>query len=187
VARDYKNPPKPARGNRMWLGILLGIALGIAFAAGMAWWLRDALRVAFQPPPVAHDLPAPPPKPIEPEVKPDYDFYELLPQSGASGETTPAPAPERADAAPGAEGYFVQAGSFQDAQDADTLKARLTLLGASVQIQTVDLPDKGRWHRVRLGPYASRAEAELTQKLLDENQIASHILQPRETSPGDPQ
>lgn len=180
MARDYRNPPKAKRGGHMWLGILVGIVIGIAVAAGLAWWLRDALRGAFQAPSPATSgavRPEPPPKPIQPEVRPEYDFYQLLPQSGATGETTAAESPPASESQ---DVYYVQAGSFQNAQDADTLKARITLLGARVDIQSVHLPDRGLWHRVRLGPYASRAEAEITLKLLAENQIAGNILQIRD-------
>jgi cell division protein FtsN len=49
--------------------------------------------------------------------------------------------------------YFVQAGSFQNVGDAEKLKAKLAFSGFEAMIQTANIPDKGVWHRVRLGPY----------------------------------
>ncbi|MCM8595202.1 SPOR domain-containing protein [Accumulibacter sp.] len=50
------------------------------------------------------------------------------------------------------EPIYLQAGSFQNASDADNQKARLALIGAEARIQQVMLQDKV-WYRVRLGPY----------------------------------
>ena len=71
-----------------------------------------------------------------------------------------------------AQGYFLQAGSFSNEADADKLKARLALLGMEASVQSVNIPDKGVWHRVRLGPYASsdamnKARATLKQNGVD--------------------
>ncbi len=50
------------------------------------------------------------------------------------------------------EAIYLQAGSFQNAGEADNQKARLALLGAEARIQQVMLQDKV-WYRVRLGPF----------------------------------
>ena len=97
------------------------------------------------------------------ETKPRFDFYKMLP-----AEPAPEPQarePEKRKSTPTArEAFFLQAGAFQNAADADGLKARLALLGIEATIQTTTLPDKGVWHRVRVGPINSvpqvhRAEA----------------------------
>jgi len=87
------------------------------------------------------------------EGKPRFDFYTILP--GVEQTATEHDLRNRkADAkSPVRERFFLQAGAFQNAQDADNLKARLALLGLEAVIQTANLGDKGTWHRVRLGPF----------------------------------
>ena len=50
---------------------------------------------------------------------------------------------QKASAAGERETFFLQAGAFQNAPDADNLKARLALVGVEATIQTASLPDKG--------------------------------------------
>lgn len=54
--------------------------------------------------------------------------------------------------------YLLQAGAFQNPAEADSVKAKLALLGLESNIETVDLPDRGTWYRVRMGPYRSLSE-----------------------------
>ena len=77
----------------------------------------------------------------------------------------PPPSPSR-------ETFLLQAGAFQNPAEADNVKAKLALLGLESNIETVDLPDKGTWYRVRLGPYRSLTEvnhirAQLAQSGID--------------------
>ena len=39
--------------------------------------------------------------------------------------------------------YFLQAGSFQNAGDAENLKAKLAMLGVEAIVQDINLPEKG--------------------------------------------
>ena len=52
--------------------------------------------------------------------------------------------------------YILQVASFKRMQDADGLKAQLTLLGFRPVVQTVAIDSDEKWHRVRIGPYADR-------------------------------
>jgi len=61
-----------------------------------------------------------------------------------------------ADAA--ATGYFVQVASYADPENARAARAELSTIGP-VQVSPVDVADARYW-RVRLGPLASRADAE---------------------------
>jgi len=51
--------------------------------------------------------------------------------------------------------YILQAGSFGNHEDADRLKAKLTLSGLETHIEKVAIEGKGAYYRVRLGPYSS--------------------------------
>ncbi|MEE8617721.1 MAG: SPOR domain-containing protein, partial [Nitrosomonadaceae bacterium] len=64
--------------------------------------------------------------------------------------------------------YYLQAGSFQNAEDAESLKANIAMLGLEAHVQSADLSEKGMWHRVRVGPFT---------KIVDLNQARSSLLQ----------
>ncbi len=186
MAQSRRTPP--AGGSRksggIWSGILIGLLTGLAGAAAVAVWVGR--NNPFTESPTATASPAAKSgatsgasTPNTPIVDPasratgvasntHYDFYHILPGSDASG-AHPEPAAPAANA-PAPAQTWLQAGAFPDPQQADDLKARLALMGYEASIQTVDLADKGTWHRVRLGPYTS-AEAGKVQAALAQNHI----------------
>ena len=142
-------------------------------------WRPASVRGAGAPRRVARDMnatsrragvpPAAPgvPAPATPEVAPSFDFYEVLPGGEPNAlPTVPAVAP-----APVVPRYFLQAGAFQNAADADNLKAQLALLGVEATIQTAEVAEKGVFHRVRVGPFAAMDEINHTRSLLAQNNI----------------
>ena len=114
-----------------------------------------------------------------PETKPRFDFYKILP-----GNEEPATEQQLKDAqgkpAAAKETFFLQAGAFQNAPEADNLKARLALLGIEANIQTITVPDKGVWHRVRLGPYSSVEELTRVRDTLKQSGIETTLIKARE-------
>jgi cell division septation protein DedD len=56
--------------------------------------------------------------------------------------------------------YTIQVGSSRSLEQATELKGRLSKKGYVVYVQTVDLSDKGTWHRVRVGSYRDKGGAE---------------------------
>jgi rare lipoprotein A len=80
-------------------------------------------------------------------------------QAPAGLETKRAQPVQPAPAAPSAAaGFFLQAGSFADLENAHALKARLESLGP-VSITSAQV-NGGEFYRVTLGPWRSRAEAD---------------------------
>jgi cell division septation protein DedD len=181
-------------------GIMLGMILGVAAAGGVAWYIMNKNPEAFHPRESQREaprmaLPASAPVVISavPEVKPHFEFYKTLPdtlevtpgrknvEKGASRESHPAPVATPhlvAKSQPVAsvtsrETYFVQAGSFQNPADAEKLKAKLAMIGMEANVQTVSLPEKGMWHRVRLGPYKGQDEANNAVNQLKQNGVAN--------------
>lgn len=68
--------------------------------------------------------------------------------------------------------YLLQAGSFQDRQDAENRRAKIILLNMDASI--VPGVVSGRtWHRVQVGPFNGRAAADDARDLLSENNIDS--------------
>lgn len=120
-----------------------------------------------RPAAVAQTPPAPEPRPAaKPEPKPE-------PKPAPRPESTPAAAPAKVAAAPDARpeakapaapaasgvGFAVQLGAFAQAGDANALRDKVRAAGFSVFVEQVRT-DKGTLSRVRVGPVASRADAD---------------------------
>lgn len=161
-SRPTSRRPPAKSGGGVIVGIFIGLILGALFAAGAAWWFTRSSP--FQTPqgsvsapsrvPSAPDQPplSLPGKPGDrPVVKPDFEFYKILPQGNvAPAEVAPAPQ----SAPPVAERLYLQIGAFENPAEADNLKARLALAGIEASAQRAQLPDGRTMHRVRIGPFA---------------------------------
>ena len=115
----------------------------------------------------------------------DFGFYRELATTEVTvsvpEETPPAdqPAPAASSAAPPAQvaqqaavNYLLQAGSFQDKQEADERRAKITLMNMGAEI--VPGVVAGRtWYRVQVGPFTGRDNAEEARKELSANNIDS--------------
>jgi cell division protein FtsN len=155
-------------------GVFIGMVLGIAAAGGVAWYVvkknpsefvaqekpKPAPQVATLAPGAPAAAATPAPASAVADTKQHFEFYKVLTDKsdGTARKSTPKPKeqaaarPQPASTATG-EMYFVQAGSFQNVGDAEKLKAKLAFSGFEASIQAATIPDKGVWHRVRLGPY----------------------------------
>ena len=192
MSRDYKLPEQKPRGSgsSLLLGIVIGLVLGLCIALGVAWYINK------MPSPFITRTPAGPSEPLKgalapkpedktaraPEPKPRFDFYKILPRSEeppAEQQTKVAPVKKPPAGGP-KETFFLQAGSFQNAPDADNLRARLALIGVEAQVQATTLPDKGTWHRVRIGPYTSVEELARVRDTLKQNGVETTLIKVRE-------
>lgn len=174
-------------------GVVIGMVLGITIAGGVAWYVVNknpsefTSREKAKPVPSVAALPAsapvaataPAPASGVAETKQHFEFYKVLTDKSdsAARKSTPKPKDQTvaksqpAQAATASKDmYFVQAGSFQNVGDAEKLKAKLAFSGFEAAIQTATIPDKGVWHRVRLGPY-NGSEAGKTISALKQNGI----------------
>ena len=111
-----------------------------------------------------------PPKITPPAAAPEADK--------AATDKTAAKA-EAAKAAPSTQ-FFLQAGSFRNQNDADKLRAQIILLGQNVQIESGKVREE-TWHRVLVGPYASREQLASAQKQLAGNGFSNLLLQQRQS------
>lgn len=121
--------------------------------------------------------------------KPRFEFYKVLtdkqdgslpaqqkpaatPQAKPATEQQAKPsAPAAPEKAAASQAYYLQAGSFSNEADADKVKAKLALLGMEASVLTVTIPDKGVWHRVKLGPYRSADEMNKARATLKQNGV----------------
>ena len=94
----------------------------------------------------------------------------------AATETAKAP-DSAADPVPGADPYtyFVQAGAFRNPDEAEAQRARLAMLGITAGID--EREQNGRTvYRVRVGPFAQKALADLTIEQLQVNRVDAALV-----------
>lgn len=169
-----------------WSWLLIGLIIG---AIGMAMVTRGG----YLPITRKHNGPTPNPQATaqhgsepgvadQPQKKPSYDFYSVLPEKEVvipdAEISKQAKAESSADAGraggnqsagqtppPANTGYLLQVGSFPSAADADAVKAKLALQGFVANVQKVTVNGQ-TWNRVRLGPYRSASDLEAAKKRL---------------------
>lgn len=169
--RLYRGGEDARRGNPIFSGLVIGLIVGLVLAIAVALWVRGSNP--FKSPDKVTQTPENPPQsaPPEPEPAPTYDFYKVLPGDTPTAPPEPAPSPP-----PVKSKYYLQAGAFQNADDADNLKAQLALLGVEAQIQTSVVADKGVMHRVRIGPFTAMDAVNSTRALLVQNNIDADLV-----------
>jgi cell division protein FtsN len=177
-------------------GVFIGMVLGIVAAGIVAWFVMEKRQTSFinkdkehKAAPQVASIPASAPAATAAsgvgETKQHFEFYKVLTDksdgTGRKGGEKHAAKPKDTVAvkpqpvvAP-KEMYFVQAGSFQNVGDAEKLKAKLAFSGFEANIQTVTIPDKGEWHRVRLGPFNSGEAGKTIASLKQNGIIATQI------------
>jgi cell division protein FtsN len=206
MSRDYKTaPPSPTLGkNRstLVLGLFVGYALGLLTAIGTWMYINNAPSPFVSQDKLADNRvsdqavneagkggPASPPESDAAkaaDMKPRFEFYSLLPETEEVVREQQAIKDSKASAAPTAalpaakDKYFLQAGSFQKAGDAENLKARLAMAGVEATVQSTELPEKGVWHRVRVGPFATADEMNRARASLQQNGIQSSPIKVHE-------
>lgn len=201
-----RRQPPAGDNSSLILGILIGMVFGLTVAGGVAWYLTHKHPGVFtrkddQPPatsqhndtsaqkqPEAPVASNPAPKTGTPAAdKNNYTFYTLLPdgkqghgQTQAQTHAQAQPASTPAKQAASGKSYYLQAGSFTNAKDANGLREKLALLGLESNVQTADIPGKGIHYRVRLGPYHSTEEMNKADQTLKENGVpnAAQIRNP---------
>lgn len=135
----------------------------------------------------------------EPE-KPRFDFFTVLPEMEVvvpeqelQRQAQSKPVPEAATktengtdsestsnqgaatTAASDERYILQVGSFQNASEAEQMKAQLALIGFSTSVQTVTVNGQS-WHRIRVGPFEGAREAENMRQMLVDNHYKPLVM-----------
>jgi cell division protein FtsN len=191
--RSMTPPRRRSEGNFL-AGIGVGVLIGLAISLAIAFYLNRT-PIPFttakpkehqkdgQPakPPAIAGLPQGGAAPSPTPEKPKFDFYRILP--GAEEPVTEKEIRERSRAASkggqqeaSKDVYFIQAGSFQNPAEADNQKARLAILGFESSVEPANLPDKGTWYRVRMGPYAKIEEINKVRQALAQNGIDASLI-----------
>lgn len=157
MSRDYKPKQKKTGSGKPFLsGLLFGFLLGVIATVALTMYIKgdtspfEDKKANNQP--KIESLPQQSTTDDNPDAtkpKDDLDFYTILPETES---TVTVKEINDADITIKKENYFLQVGSFKKQADADNLKAKLALQGFEAIVQTANIPDKGTWHRVRVGP-----------------------------------
>lgn len=195
MSRDYKPRQRSSsngKGKPFITGLLLGLLLGVGVSAGLAIFIKngDSPFTSTTSNADEHGLPQPvATAPKEDADKPRFDFYTILPgkespvteqeikqKEQAEQEQAQAETPDEQPDAEASESYFLQVGAFQTEREADNMKAQLALLGLEAVVQTANIPDKGVWHRVRVGPFSELAQINKSRSELARNGFKADLI-----------
>lgn len=184
MTRDYKPaPPKPERKSNPFLnGFVLGLLVGVAIAVGFTVYIKggESPFTAKSNDNVAIEStdPLDTKKEANADASPTkdrFEYYNILPGNESKVTEQEIKQLQNDDAKP-KETYFLQVGAFQTEQEADNMKAKLALLGLEAIIQSVNIPEKGLLHRVRVGPFSDPSQITKTKNDLVENGFKTDLI-----------
>jgi len=200
MSRDYKPSPerakKASKGNPFFTGLLIGFLLGVAASLAVVMFIKGGDS------PFAEMTK--PNKPISEKIKEDakkqaaadaeattdaqvtdgstkddktrFDFYTILPGSESKVSTEEIKIKEETPQPTAQPTYFLQVGAFQTEEEADNMKATLALQGFEALVQTASIPEKGIWHRVRVGPLKNLDQINKTKADLNSNGFKADLI-----------
>jgi len=180
AARRKKSGSKSGRGGggSSWGMLFVGLISGLVLAAlilgtqdGSKSGFGSGLKTLFNRISTSVPVPSDAGKSTRQESpRPKLDFYTVLPKIERIIPDAPVPPPTVSKVAPKVSKkswYVLQVASYQKFEDADRLKARLTISGFDAVIQKVTVEDK-EYFRVRLGPYESQRKLKNVKQGLGE-------------------
>lgn len=193
MSRDYKPSPKRTsngKGSPFLSGLLLGIILGVGASVALTMYLKgdqSPFGTAQQEEATIKPSKAAKKKVSETKVSENspeekkledpnkFDFYTILPDT----ESKVTEQEVKDNTTIKKDSYFLQVGAFENEDDADNMKAKLALQGFEAVVQTAVIPEKGTWHRVRVGPLSdvdeiNKARSDLTLNGFNADLIKVH-------------
>lgn len=199
MSRDYKSrdynsgaaKPRSKSGSPFLTGLLVGFLLGIGASLAVVMFIKgDESPFAHQKESKKSisermkeksdgDTSALPSaeNPKSADDKTRFDFYTILP--GSESKVTAEEEnklKEETTATSVQKSYFLQVGAFQTEVEADNMKAKLALQGFEAVVQTATIPDKGVWHRVRVGPLNDLDQINKTKSELLTNGFKADLI-----------
>lgn len=113
------------------------------------------------------------------EGREGFDFYQYLPTAEVQVDVVPVDDVGRnAEPEDDNQQYLLQAGSFQDQQDAEGRRANIILLNLDARV-VPGMVAGNTWHRVQVGPFSGRQAAEEARQILSSNNIDTIVLKLR--------
>lgn len=161
---------------------MLITALIISFVVFLVYLSSSPKQIQTQQAPTPTTAKTEPPKQekkpdLEP-VLPQFDFYTILPEKEVivpDHEINTRTREERVGQAK-ATSYIMQAGSFREFKDADSLRAKLALMGIESKVERAKVGNVV-WNRVKMGPYTQMASVSTIRSRLRENGIDVLVIE----------
>jgi len=192
MSRDYKPSPertkRTSKGSPFFSGLLVGVLLGVAASLAVVMFIKgiDSPFTSLEKPnkPISEKIAETAKN--QPEAnnnqadnvddKTRFDFYTILPGSESKVSPEEIKIREEQPQAAVPSTYFLQVGAFTTEEDADNMKAKLALQGFEALVQTATIPDKGVWHRVRVGPLNNLDQINKTKAELASNGFKTDLI-----------
>ncbi len=194
MSRDYKpTAPKSgsnSKGSAFFTGLLVGLLLGVGLSVALTMYIKGGdspfannkvVRPALGN--LSEELSKN--KTSEETISPSdesannlktdnkFDFYTILPETES---TVTEKEIQESTLTVKKDNYFLQVGAFQNEADADNMKAKLALQGFEAVVQTATIPEKGVWHRVRVGPLSDIEQINKTRGDLTTNGFNTDLI-----------
>jgi len=203
MTKDYKNVPRssdkktskrpPKKSSRTvtkkarakkptpgWVWLLGGLAIGLSVAAIVFFYERSGETTKTTTTIVTDAIKTEPKLPenisSEKDNGPRFDFYTLLPELEVLIPESEIKEEQARIKQKNNVAYMIQVGSFRAYGEADSLKAKMALLGIEADIDPVS--SKGeQWLRVRVGPFTDKREMNKIRNRLHKNNINTMLVQ----------
>ncbi|TAK63522.1 SPOR domain-containing protein [Methylobacter sp.] len=193
MAKDYKHRTQNKntssyRQNSKSVGLwrwMLITALIISFVVFLVYLASSGSKqvtpqqvVPVKPEAAKVEEPVQEKKPEPGPVLPQFDFYTILPEKEVivpDYEINTRTREERVGQAKTAS-YILQAGSFKDFKDADSLRAKLALMGIESKVEKAKVGSVV-WNRVKMGPYTQMTSVSTIRGRLRENGIDVIVME----------
>lgn len=194
MSRDYKPSPdrskNASKGSPFFTGLMVGVLLGVGASLAVVMYIKGGdspfSDLSNSKKPLAAQIAEDAKKAAEAEQTQQntdnqddsakFDFYTILPGSESKISTDDINLKNEQPQQVVQPSYYLQVGAFQTEAEADNMKAKLALLGFEALVQTATIPDKGVWHRVRVGPLSNLDEINKTKNDLAANGFKTDLI-----------
>jgi cell division protein FtsN len=187
MARDYKHRahPRKQKGQQpvaIWRWLLI-VFLVVGF--GFFLFSLDDVEPKKKQVQVTKKIPkksvvaAKPTKPEKSKTEgPRFDFYTILPEKEVvvGDYEVKTRKQEKKIGKVKAGKYLLQAGSFKNYKQADSLRAKLALMGIESRIEKANIGNV-TWNRIKIGPFSSMTAVDRLRKRLRQNKIDTVVTE----------
>lgn len=193
VRKKVKEEPKKSRSNAFLTGLMLGFLLGVVASLAVIMFVKSSdspfavqsvateTKLADK---IAEDTRRAQQKAKAASKQVDqvvndakrFDFYSILPGTETKVSIEEASNMIAPQGSANAQTYYLQVSAFKSETEADALKAKLALYGVEAKVQAASIPEKGVWHRVRVGPLKSAEQISRTKSNLISNGYNADLI-----------
>ncbi len=165
---NTRRPPKKTQKAPTWAWLIISLLLAALITLLIYLANRPDQSKSPKPDQISTNSPAEKKTP-----QPRFDFYEILKEQEIQVEDR---SDEITASTPKNLRYYLQAGSFRNTSDAETLKAELLLINLPATIEQKTTDNGSTWHRVIVGPFKSRSKMAKARSTLASKRLNPLLL-----------